>query len=202
MAILKTAEALRAVYGEPHARAVAKEIDHLNEPYRAFVRASPFVILASSGEDGIDCSPKGDAPGFVQILDDRMLAIPDRPGNNRIDNLLNIVADPRVSLLFLVPGVDETLRVIGRAQISTDTELLQRFAVDGRLPRTVIVVSVEAVYFHCARALMRSKLWDPARHVPRDTLPTAGEMIAAVSEGFDQEAYDREAPERAKNSLY
>jgi uncharacterized protein len=202
VAVLKTAGELRALYGDPHARSVAKEIDFLNGPYQAFVKASPFVILASSGEGGIDCSPKGDAPGFVQILDERTLAIPDRPGNNRIDNLLNIVADPRVSLLFLVPGVGETLRVNGRAQISDDAELLQRFAVDGKLPRTAIVVTVEAVYFHCAKALVRSQLWDPARHQPRGALPSAGEMIAAVSEGFDREAYDREAPERQKKSLY
>jgi uncharacterized protein len=202
VAVLKTAGELRALYGDPHARSVAKEIDFLNGPYQAFVKASPFVILASSGEGGIDCSPKGDAPGFVQILDERTLAIPDRPGNNRIDNLLNIVADPRVSLLFLVPGVGETLRVNGKAQISTDAELLQCFAVGGKLPRTAIVVAVEAVYFHCAKALVRSQLWDPARHQPRGALPSAGEMIAAVSEGFDREAYDREAPERQKKSLY
>jgi PPOX class probable FMN-dependent enzyme len=202
VASLTTAEELRALYGEPHARSVAKEITFLNEQYQAFVTASPFVILASSGVEGIDCSPKGDAPGFVQILDERTLAVPDRPGNNRIDNLLNIVADPRVSLLFLVPGVGETLRVNGRAEISTDADLLQRFAVGGKLPRTVIVVRVEAVYFHCAKALMRSQLWDPARYVPRGALPSAGDMIAATCDDFDGEAYDLEAPQRAQRSLY
>jgi PPOX class probable FMN-dependent enzyme len=202
MARIATAAELRALYGEPHPRSVAKEIDHLNTPYQAYVKASPFVILASSGTDGIDCSPKGDAPGFVHILDERTLAIPDRPGNNRIDNLLNIVADPRVSLLFIVPGVGETLRVNGRARISTDDELMQRFAVGGKLPRSVLVVSVDRVYFHCSKALVRSRLWDPSQHVPRETLPSAGDMIAAVSEDFDGKAYDSELPERVKGSLY
>jgi PPOX class probable FMN-dependent enzyme len=160
------------------------------------------VILASSGTDGIDCSPKGDAPGFVHILDERTLALPDRPGNNRIDNLLNIVADPRVSLLFIVPGVGETLRVNGRARISTDDELMQRFPVGGKLPRSVLVVSVDRVYFHCSKALVRSRLWDPSQHVPRETLPSAGDMIAAVSEDFDGKTYDSELPERVKRSLY
>ncbi|HRF07528.1 MAG TPA: pyridoxamine 5'-phosphate oxidase family protein [Xanthobacteraceae bacterium] len=202
MSLLTSPEALRAVYGEPHARSVAKEITFLNAPYQAFVRASPFVILASSGPDGIDCSPKGDAAGFVQIIDERTLAIPDRPGNNRIDNLLNIVGDPRVSLLFIVPGVGETLRVNGRAQISVDPELLQRFAVGNKLPRSVLLISVERAYFHCSKAVARSQLWDPAHHLPRGALPSAGDMIAAVSEGFDAQTYDRELPERVKNSLY
>jgi len=202
MSLLTSPEALRAVYGEPHARSVAKEITFLNAPYQEFVRASPFVILASSGPDGIDCSPKGDAAGFVQIIDERTLAIPDRPGNNRIDNLLNIVGDPRVSLLFIVPGVGETLRVNGRAQISVDPELLQRFAVGNKLPRSVLLISVERAYFHCSKAVARSQLWDPAHHLPRGALPSAGDMIAAVSEGFDAKTYDRELPERVKNSLY
>jgi hypothetical protein len=200
--VLKTVEELRAIYGEPHARSVAKEISYLNGQYQAFVKASPFVVLASSGEGGLDCSPKGDTPGFVRIIDERTLAVPDRPGNNRIDNLLNIIADPRVSLLFIVPGVGETLRVNGRAEILNDPELLQSFAVNGKLPRTVLIVSVESVYFHCSRALVRSKLWDPAQHIARGEMPSAGTMIAAISEEFDAAAYDRESPERVKKSLY
>jgi PPOX class probable FMN-dependent enzyme len=202
MTALTTEEELRAIYGEPNPRSVTKEIDRLNEQYQAFVKASPFVVLASSGVGGIDCSPKGDEPGFVRIIDERTLALPDRPGNNRIDSLLNIIADPRASLLFIVPGIGETLRVVGRAEISNDAELLQSFAVKGKLPRTVLVVSIEAVYFHCAKALVRSKLWDPSRFVGRDAMPSAGKMIAAVAEGFDSETYDREAPERVKQSLY
>lgn len=202
MSIVKTAEELRAIYGEPHERSVAKEIPYLSEQYQAFVKASPFIILASSGKEGIDCSPKGDAPGFVRILDEKTLAIPDRLGNNRVDNLLNIIADPRVSLLFVVPGIGETLRVNGRAQISNDADLLQSFAVSGRPPRTVLIVSVEAVYFHCSRAFVRAKLWDPAQHLPRGALPSAGDMLSAICDGFDAEKYDRELPERVKKTLY
>lgn len=202
MSTLRTVEDLRAVYGEPHERSVAKEIAFLNEQYQAFVKASPFVILASSGSGGIDCSPKGDTPGFVRIIDNKTLAIPDRPGNNRIDNLLNIIEDPRVSLLFLVPGIGETLRVNGRAEISCESGLLQSFAVNGRPPRTVILVSVEAVYFHCARALVRSRLWDPSLHLPRGALPSPGDMLSAICDGFDGKTYDRELPERVKNTLY
>ncbi len=199
---IKTAAELRAIYGEPHERSVTKEIRHLNEPYQAFVKASPFIVIATSGANGIDCSPKGDAAGFVRILDEKTIAIPDRPGNNRIDNLLNIIEDPRISVLFLVPGIGETLRVNGRAEISTDDTLMQSFAVGGKLPRTVLVVSVEAVYFHCARALVRSKLWDASLHRSRDSMPSAGDMISAISDGFDGKAYDRELPERVKKSLY
>ncbi len=202
MGVLKTEQELRAIYGNPHARSVTKEIPFLNAHYQAFVKASPFVILASAGADGTDCSPKGDAPGFVHILDERTLALPDRPGNNRIDNLLNIIANPQVSLLFLVPGVGETLRVNGRAEISDDGELLARFAVNGKLPRTVLIVRVDSAYFHCSRALVRSGLWDPSRFVERTRLPSAGDMIAATSTGVDADAYDRELPERVKTSLY
>lgn len=202
MSIIKTAEELRTIYGPPNERSVAKEIKFLNAHYQAFVKASPFVILASSGADGIDCSPKGDAAGFVRILDEKTLAIPDRPGNNRIDNHLNIITDPRVSLLFLVPGVGETLRVNGRAEISNDADLLQSFAVNGKPPRTVFIVSVEAVYFHCSKALVRSKLWDPALHLPRGALPSAGDMLSSICDGFDGKTYDRELPERVKKTLY
>jgi uncharacterized protein len=202
MGILKTEEELRAIYGSPHERTVAKEIPYLNEHYQAFVKASPFVVLASAGVDGTDSSPKGDEPCFVHILDERTLALPDRPGNNRIDNLLNIITDPRVSLLFLIPGVGETLRVNGRAEISNDADLLARFAVNCKLPRTVLVVRIEATYFHCSRALVRSKLWDPARFVERSRLPSPGVMLATTSAGIDADAYDRELPERVKKSLY
>jgi PPOX class probable FMN-dependent enzyme len=155
------------------------------------------------GEGGTDCSPKGDAAGFIQVLDERTLALPDRPGNNRIDSLRNIVLDPRVSLLFLVPGVGESLRVNGRAQISIDPDLLKRFEVRGKLPRTVIIVHVEAAYFHCSKALVRSSLWDPAKHVDRASLPSAGDMHRRLSGGtFDGSQYDKEMPERTAAGLY
>jgi PPOX class probable FMN-dependent enzyme len=201
--VISDVKQLETIYGSPHERALWKEIDHLNDDYCAFVKASPFVILASVGRDGTDCSPKGDPAGFVSILDRRTLAIPDRPGNNRIDNLRNIVTDPRVSLLFLIPGVGETLRVNGIARISVDPELLASFQVNGKLPRTLIMVTVQAVYFHCSKALVRSDLWNPTMHVSRDSLPSAGQMHRRLSGGtFDGTTYDRELPERTLAGLY
>ena len=138
-----------------------KEIDHVSAEYRAFIEASPFFVLASNGPEGVDCSPRGDEPGFVRVADEKTLLIPDRRGNNRVDSLRNIVRDPRVSLLFLVPGVSETFRVIGRAHISTDPALTETFVFAGKMPRAVIVVKVESVYFQCAKAIVRSKLWTP-----------------------------------------
>ncbi|WP_432241465.1 pyridoxamine 5'-phosphate oxidase family protein [Herbaspirillum robiniae] len=200
---ITTLEQLEALYGQPTERALRKEIDHLNEDYQAFVRASPFVVLASAGAQGLDCSPKGDPAGFVQIFDQRTLAVPDRPGNNRVDNLRNIIGDPRVSLLFIIPGVGETLRVNGRAVISADPALLARFETRGKLPRSVIVVTVEAAYFHCSKSIVRSALWDPAAQVERASLPTPGAMHHRLSGGsFDGEAYDRELPQRTQATLY
>ncbi|NMV40895.1 pyridoxamine 5'-phosphate oxidase family protein [Ralstonia insidiosa] len=200
---LTTVADLEAVYGTPNPRSVLKEIDHLNADYRAFVEASPFIVLSSVGEQGTDASPKGDAPGFVRILDERTLAIPDRPGNNRIDNLRNIVEDGRVSVLFIVPGAGETLRVNGTATISTDPELLAASAVQGKLPRSVIIVNVQSVYFHCSKAVVRSKLWERGAQETKPALPTAGKILQHISGGaFDGEAYDRELPERLKTTLY
>jgi uncharacterized protein len=194
---------LEEIYGKPHERSLWKEIDHLNPDYQVFVNASPFVVFASSGPEGMDCSPKGDVPGFVQILDERTLAIPDRPGNNRIDTLRNILRDPRISLLFIVPGIGETLRVNGRAEISADPAVLEKFAIDGKLPRTVIIVKIEAAYFHCSKALVRSKLWDPGQQVERASFPSPGAMLQRLSKGgFDADTYDRELPARVKASLY
>lgn len=200
--LLTTIEQLDAHYGRPSDRAITKEIPRLNAPYRAFIEHAPFVALATSGPEGLDCSPRGDAPGFVRIIDDGTLALPDRPGNNRIDSLRNIVRDPRVALLFLVPGAGETLRVNGRASISVEPDLLVSFAVGGKAPRAVVLVTIESVYFQCSKALTRSKLWDPSRHVAPGTLPSAGAMLAAVSRGFDATAYDAALPERLKQTLY
>ncbi|CAJ0866578.1 hypothetical protein R20233_01333 [Ralstonia sp. LMG 32965] len=200
---LKIVADLEAVYGAPNPRSLLKEIDHLNADYRAFVEASPFIVLSSVGAQGTDASPKGDAPGFVRILNERLLAIPDRPGNNRIDNLRNIVEDGRVSVLFIVPGVGETLRVNGTATISADPELLASFAVQGKLPRSVILVQVQTVYFHCSKALVRSKLWERGAQETKPAVPTAGKILQHISGGaFDGEAYDRELPERLKTTLY
>ncbi|AJC19942.1 pyridoxamine 5'-phosphate oxidase family protein [Pandoraea pulmonicola] len=200
---IDSVEQLEAIYGEPSERALWKELNYLNEDYQAFVKACPFVVLASVGDQGTDCSPKGDPAGFVQILDERTLAIPDRPGNNRIDNLRNLIADPRVSLLFLIPGIGETLRVNGRARISVDPDLLSRFEISDKLPRTVIVVSIDSVYFHCAKAIVRSRLWDQATQIPRETLPSTGAMHRRLSGGhFDGDTYDRDLPKHTADGLY
>ena len=201
--LITTMQQLEALYGERMPASVVKEIDHISPHYRAQIEAAPFVTVATSGPEGLDCSPKGDAPGFVRILDDKTLAIPDRPGNNRLDGFRNIVRDPRIALLFLIPGVGETLRVNGRASISIEPELMQSFAVNGKLPRCVLVVHVESVYFHCSKAIMRSKLWDEAAKIDRKTLPSTGTIIAELSQGkLGGETYDRELPERHKAMLY
>ena len=196
-------EQLQALYGEPYGPAVAKEIDHIAPSYRKLIEASPFVAIATAGPEGLDCSPKGDAPGFVHILDDKTLALPDRPGNNRIDGYRNILRNPHIGLLFLIPGVGETLRVNGRAEISLDPELMQSFAMNGKLPRSVMVVHIDTIFFHCSKAIVRSKLWDEATKIDRTSLPSTGSIIADVSKGkLGGEAYDRAAPERIKAQLY
>lgn len=203
MTVLRSVEELEELYGRPKGGAVFKEIPFLNAHYRAFIEASPFVVLASAGPGGLDCSPKGDAPGFVRVLDKSTLAIPDRPGNNRIDTLRNLVVDPRLALLFLVPSRSETLRVNGRAVVSTDAELLASFTVGGKAPRSVIRVMVESAYVHCAKAFMRSKLWERAANGERPDLPSMGEMMALLSQNsVDAAVYDRDAPERLKATLY
>jgi PPOX class probable FMN-dependent enzyme len=198
-----TTDELTALYGEPFGPSVVKEIDHVNVHYRAFIEAAPFFALATNGPDGLDCSPRGDAPGFVRVLDDRTLLVPDRRGNNRIDSLRNIVADPRVALLFLIPGVGETLRVIGRARISADPALTASFVVNGKPPRTVLVVAVERVFYQCSKAVVRSKLWDPATQIDRASLPSSGTILAAISGGkIGGPEHDRGQPERIKATLY
>ncbi|HXZ45735.1 MAG TPA: pyridoxamine 5'-phosphate oxidase family protein [Pseudolabrys sp.] len=194
---------LEALYGQKLPAAVIKEIDHINDSYRKLIEAAPFVAVATAGPEGLDCSPKGDAPGFVRVLDDKTLAIPDRPGNNRIDGFRNIMRDPRIALLFLIPGVGETLPVNGHAAISIDPELMQSFAVNGKLPRCVLVVHIESIFFHCSKAIVRSKLWDEAAKIDRNSLPSTGTIIAELSQGkLGGEAYDREAPARIKAQLY
>jgi PPOX class probable FMN-dependent enzyme len=201
--LITSTEQLRALYGEKSKVAVIKEIDHINSGYRKLIEVAPFVVVATAGPEGLDCSPKGDAPGFVRVIDDKTLALPDRPGNNRIDGFTNILRDPRIALLFLIPGVGETLRVNGRASITVDPELMQGFAVNGRLPRCVLVVHVERIYFHCSKAIVRSRLWDETAKLDRNSLPSTGTLIAELSQGeLGGGAYDREAPERIKATLY
>ncbi|MCD0505306.1 pyridoxamine 5'-phosphate oxidase family protein [Bordetella petrii] len=200
---IKDLDALQALYGQPSETSIMKEVDHVHPHYRAFIEAAPFVVLATVGPDGVDASPRGDPAGFVTVADDKTLLIPDRRGNNRIDSLRNILADPRVALLFLVPGVGETLRVNGRARISTDPGLLARLAMQDKPPRSVLVVDVETVFFQCSRALVRSSLWDAAKQVDRASLPSTGRMLADIGAGkFDGEAYDRALPARVRDTLY
>ena len=194
---------LEAVYGQPAGASLWKEIDHVNAEYGAFIEASPFFVLATNGPEGVDCSPSGDAPGFVRVADPKTLMIPDRRGNNRIDSLRNIVRDPRVSLLFLVPGVGETIRVIGRARITTDPALCESFTMEGKVPRCVIVVTIDSCYTQCPKALVRSKLWDPALHVSTKSLPSSGEIMQAISKGeIDGKEYDAAYPQRLKETIY
>ena len=201
--LITTVEQLEALYGPRNPASVVKEIDRLNPSYRKLIEAAPFVAIATGAPDGLDCSPKGDAPGFVRILDDKTLAIPDRPGNNRIDGFRNILQDPRIALLFLIPGIGETFRVNGRASISVDPELMQSFAVNGKLPRSVLIVHIETAFFHCSKAVVRAKLWDEKAKIDRTSLPSTGTIVAELSQGtLGGETYDREAPERIKAQLY
>jgi len=201
--IVTSIEALERLYGVPIGPSIAKETDRITPHYGAFIEAAPFFAFASGGPEGMDCSPRGDAPGFVRVADEKTLLIPDRRGNNRIDTLRNILHDPHVALLFLIPGCGETIRVNGRATVSTDPTLLQSFLVDGKAPRTVIVVSVDRIYFQCAKAIVRSKLWDPSRHVDRASLPSSGTILADLTQGrVGGPEHDRAAPERLKATLY
>jgi len=201
--ILRTEAQLEAIYGRPVEAATVKEVNWITPHYRAYIEASPYAALATSGPEGLDCSPRGDRPGFVRVHDEKTLMLPDRRGNNRIDSLRNIVRDPRVALLFMIPGVGNTLRVNGRAHLSIAPDLLESFAVDEKAPRSATVIEVDAVYFQCARALVRSELWNPARHVDPKSLPSAGQILAALSdERVGGETYDREWPGRAAATMW
>jgi PPOX class probable FMN-dependent enzyme len=201
---ITTTEELESLYLDaPYGPSLIKEVEYITPEYRKLIEAAPFVVLATSGPEGLDCSPRGDPPGFVRVIDEHTLVIPDRRGNNRIDSLRNLVRDPRVALLFLIPGVGETMRVIGRARICTDPKLTESFAVDDKVPKCALVVTVEKAYFQCTKAIIRSKLWDPASKVDRKTLPTPGSIIAELTDGkMGGPEHDRLAPERIKETIY
>lgn len=203
MSTISTIVELEALYGFPKETSTAKEIDWISAEYRALIEASPFAVLATSGPEGLDCSPRGDLPGFVRIADERTLLMPDRRGNNRVDSLRNIVRDGRVGLLFLIPGSGTTLRVNGRAELTTDPGMLASFAVKNQEPRSVIVITVEAIYFQCARAIVRSSLWNAESQVDPKTLPTPGQILAGLTDGrVGGKAYDEEWPKRAAKTLW
>jgi len=203
MPIITPVQELEALYGQPLEASLIKEVDHVTPQYRALMDASPFAVLATSGPEGLDCSPRGDQPGFVRVVDPKTLMLPDRRGNNRTDSLRNIIRDPRMALLFLIPGSGTTLRVNGRAHLSTDADVLDSFAVDGKPPRSVIVIRVDSVYFQCARAIVRSDLWNTEKHVEATCLPTAGQILSALSESrVGGEEFDRAWPERARQTLW
>jgi len=203
MSIIATIEQLEAIYGHPNEASTVKVADRVTPQYRRLIDKSPFVALATSGPEGLDCSPRGDLAGVVRVHDDKTLMMPDRRGNNRVDSLRNIIRDPRVALLFLIPGSGSTLRVNGKAHVSANPDLLASFATEGKAPRTVIVMHVDEIYFQCARAIVRSGLWNPERRVDPKDLPTPGQILAEMSENrVGGEAYDREWPERARQSLW
>jgi PPOX class probable FMN-dependent enzyme len=203
MTIIATIDQLEAIYGQPNEASTVKVADRITPQYRVLIDKSPFAALATCGPEGLDCSPRGDLPGFVRVHDETTLMMPDRRGNNRVDSLRNIVRDPRIALLFLIPGSGSTLRVNGRARVSANADLLASFKVDGKAPRTVIVMTVDEIYFQCARAIVRSDLWNPDRRVDPKSLPTPGQILAEMSENrVGGEDYDRAWPERARQTMW
>lgn len=204
---LTSIEQLRALYDQPHELAVKKQQNALDSFSRQFLELSPFCLLSTAARNGaMDCSPRGDYPGFVEALDDSTLAMPDRPGNNRIDSLSNIVENPNVGLLMVVPGFNECLRVNGKASITTDADLMQRFEHKGKLPRSVVVIRIEEIYFHCAKSMIRSKLWNLESQVSRDLMPSLGKIIMAQTAPESPEtlvdAVDAQIREGERTTLY
>ena len=201
--VIDNLAALEALFGSVSQASIRKEVPYLHPHYQAMIRASPFVVIATRGPDGLDASPRGDPPGFVGVEDEHTLLLPERRGNNRIDSLRNLLTDPRVALLFLIPGRGETLRVNGRARIRVAPALLERFAMQGRPPQCLIEVKVDTVYFQCARALQRSRLWQGLPREILDTLPSAGTILEDLTRAeIDGSQYDRELPARQQSTLY
>ncbi|MGQ2970169.1 MAG: pyridoxamine 5'-phosphate oxidase family protein [Allorhizobium sp.] len=202
MTIITSVDELTAIYGGVSEASTAKVTRALTPAYRRMIDMSPFVALATVGPEGLDCSPRGDRGKVVRVEDDQTLALPDWRGNNRVDSLMNIVRDPRVALMFLIPGSNSVMRINGRAVVSVAPDLLQSFEMDGRHPRSVIVITIDEAYFQCARAVMRAELWDVEKQIAAESLPTPGEMLKAAKEDFDRETYDREWPERAAKTMW
>ncbi len=200
---ITTLEELDALYGAPVSAALAKEIDYISDHYKAFIDKAPFVVVATVGPEGLDCSPRGDPAGFVRVQDPKTVLIPDRRGNNRIDGLRNIVRDPRISLLFLIPGIGTTMRINGRAEITIDPVVCESFTMQGKPPKSVLVVTVDRIYFQCPKALVRSRLWSKEAQVSPSELPSTGDMLQAITQGgIDGGAYDQAYPQRLKETIY
>lgn len=202
MTTITTIEELERLYGTPGEASLIKVADRLTVGYRRFIEASPFLVLSTAGPEGLDCSPRGDRGQAVTIRDEKTVIIADRRGNDRIDSLRNIVRDPRVALIFLVPGSTTTLRINGTATISADPDLLASLAIEEKTPRSAVIVTIGEIYFQCSRAVMRARLWEEdARVYPKD-LPTPGELLKEMKQGFDAATYDREWPGRAAKSMW
>jgi PPOX class probable FMN-dependent enzyme len=200
---IEKVDQLRESYGAPSERALKKQLSRLDKHCRNFIARSPFLVIASADSSGrCDASPKGDAPGFVQVIDDTTLLIPDRLGNNRIDTLANLAARPGIGLIFFVPGINETLRVNGRSVITTDLALLEPLAVNGKVPRSAILVTAEEIYFHCGKALIRSDLWNSDKQVRRSDFPSLGRILADQIGGISVEQSERYTAESYKTRLY
>ena len=194
---------LEALYGQPMGAALTKEVDYISDQYRVFIEKAPFVVVATVGPEGLDCSPRGDPVGFVRVIDWKRMLIPDRRGNNRMDSMRNILRDPRISLLFLIPGVNETLRINGRARIIVDEALAKTFTVNEKVPTTLLEVTADRVYYQCPKALIRSKLWAVEAQVPRSALPTGGQILAEITKNaVNAEEYDAAYPERIRQTIY
>ncbi len=202
MTIITSIDQLKQIYGDVTEASLVKVTTSLTPEYRRMIEASPFLAFATVGPEGLDCSPRGDDVSCVRVQDNTTLLLPDWRGNNRIDSLLNIVRDPRVALMFLIPGSATAMRVNGRAVVSVEPRMLEGFEMDGRHPRSVVVITIGEVYFQCARAIMRAQLWNPERFVAPGSLPTPGELLKAAKTEFDQETYDREWAARAAATMW
>src|ERR1700731_1409903 len=203
MDIVEYLEGLRELYGPPSDRSVKKQLSRFDEHCRAFIARSPFLVIASSDASGrCDASAKGDSPGFVEVLDNETLLIPDRLGNNRIDTIGNLLERPGIGLIFFVPGLNETLRVNGRAGVTTDPALLEPLAVNGKVPRSGILVAAEEIYFHCGKALIRSDLWNPEKQLRKSGFPSLGRILAEQIGGISVEEWERVTAESYKTRLY
>ncbi|MGY8663148.1 pyridoxamine 5'-phosphate oxidase family protein [Bradyrhizobium sp. UFLA05-109] len=203
MTRITSIEELEKLYDKQRLASGVKEIDYISDDYRVFIDKAPFVVIATVGPEGLDCSPRGDPAGFVRVRDRKTVLIPDRRGNNRLDSLRNIVRDPRISLLFMIPGIGNTLRINGRAEIHDDPALCAEFEMQGKLPRTVLSVTTDSVYYQCPKALVRSRLWSADAQIPRSELPSMGAILEKLSKGdIDAAEFDKAYPARLKAEIY